>query len=94
MENSNHEISTDKNETYELDRMNIAEIVAENERRNAALKVEYDPIAGVGCCKPRVPYAMKNEDGTPDKSATPKNNSCQKNILKLAANSIEYLMSN
>jgi len=45
---------------------------------------------GNGGCE----FSMKNEDGTPDKSATPKNNSCQKNILKLAANSIEYLMSN
>ena len=36
---------------------------------------------------------MKNEDGTPDKSAAPKNNSCQENILKLAKNSVEYLLS-
>ena len=36
---------------------------------------------------------MKNADGTPDKSANPKNNSCQANVLKLADNSIQYLMS-
>lgn len=36
---------------------------------------------------------MKNEDGTPDISANPKNNSCQGNVLKLAKNSVEYLMS-
>jgi len=44
---------------------------------------------GNGGCE----FSMKNEDGTPDISATPKNNSCQGNILKLAKNSIEYLMS-
>lgn len=64
MENSNHEISTDKNETYELDRMNIAEIVAENERRNAALTVDYDPVDGIGCCGRREPYDMNMKDGS------------------------------
>ena len=44
---------------------------------------------GNGGCE----FSMKNEDGTPDKSATPKNNSCQSNILKLAKNSVDYLMS-
>ena len=44
---------------------------------------------GNGGCE----FSMKNEDGTPDKSATPKNNSCQENVLKLAKNCIEYLMS-
>ena len=69
MENTNHnilpdEVNANDEELQEIDSMTIDEIVAENERRNAALKVEYDPITGVGCCKPRVPYAMKNEDGT------------------------------
>ncbi len=44
---------------------------------------------GNGGCE----FSMKNADGTPDISANPKNNSCQGNILKLAKNSIEYLMS-
>ena len=44
---------------------------------------------GNGGCE----FSMKNEDGTPDISANPKNNSCQSNVLKLAKNSIEYLMS-
>ena len=44
---------------------------------------------GNGGCE----FSMKNEDGTPDISATPKNNSCQDNVLRLAKNSIEYLMS-
>jgi len=44
---------------------------------------------GNGGCE----FSMKNEDGSPDKSATPKNNSCQQNILKLAKNSVQYLMS-
>ena len=44
---------------------------------------------GNGGCE----FSMKNEDGTPDKSANPKNNSCQKNVLQLAKNCIEYLMS-
>jgi len=38
-------------------------------------------------------FSMRNSDGTPDVSAAPKNNSCQGNILKLAKNGIEYLMS-
>ncbi len=44
---------------------------------------------GNGGCE----FSMKNQDGTPDKSANPKNNSCQGSILKLAKNSVEYLMS-
>ena len=44
---------------------------------------------GNGGCE----FSMKNADGTPDKSANPTNNSCQANVLKLAKNSIEYLMS-
>jgi hypothetical protein len=44
---------------------------------------------GNGGCE----FSMKNEDGTPDISANPKNNSCQGNVLKLAKNSVEYLMS-
>ncbi len=44
---------------------------------------------GNGGCE----FSMKNADGTPDKSANPKNNSCQSNVLKLAKNSVEYLMS-
>ena len=44
---------------------------------------------GNGGCE----FSMKNDDGTPDKSANPKNNSCQGNVLKLAKNSVEYLMS-
>lgn len=38
-------------------------------------------------------FSMKNSDGTPDKSATPKNNPQQKQILQAAKNCIEYLMS-
>ncbi len=44
---------------------------------------------GNGGCE----FSMKNEDGTPDKSATPRNNSCQQNILRMAKNSVDYLMS-
>ena len=44
---------------------------------------------GNGGCE----FSMKNEDGSADKSANPKNNSCQGNVLKLAKNSIDYLMS-
>lgn len=36
-------------------------------------------------------FSMKNEDGTPDISAYPKNNIYQDNILTLAKNSLEYL---
>ena len=44
---------------------------------------------GNGGCE----FSMKHDDGTPDKSATPTVNSCQQNVLRLAKNSIEYLMS-
>ena len=42
---------------------------------------------GNGGCE----FSMKNEDGTPDKSAHPKNNIYQDNVLTLAKNSLEYL---
>ncbi|MDE5568059.1 MAG: DUF4960 domain-containing protein [Muribaculaceae bacterium] len=42
---------------------------------------------GNGGCE----FSLKNEDGTPDKSARPKNNPYQDNVLKLAKNSLEYL---
>lgn len=42
---------------------------------------------GNGGCE----FSMKNPDGTPDKSANPKNNIYQDNVLKLAKNSLEYL---
>jgi len=44
---------------------------------------------GNGGCE----FSMKNQDGSKDISASPKNNSCQGNVLKLAKNSVEYLMS-
>ena len=34
---------------------------------------------------------MKNDNGTPNISAYPKNNVYQDNVLKLAKNSLEYL---
>ena len=42
---------------------------------------------GNGGCE----FSMKNPDGTPDKSARPKNNRFQDNVLTLAKNSLEYL---
>ena len=42
---------------------------------------------GNGGCE----FSMKNADGTPDKSAHPKNNIYQDNVLTLAKNSLEYL---
>lgn len=42
---------------------------------------------GNGGCE----FSMKNSDGTPDKSAHPKNNVYQENVLTLAKNSLEYL---
>ena len=42
---------------------------------------------GNGGCE----FSMKNGDGTPDKSAYPKNNLYQDNVLTLAKNSLEYL---
>ena len=66
------------------------------EAKGAALAPEgYQKGAGTVLCigNGGCEFSMKNEDGTPDKSAKPKNNSCQDNVLKLAKNSIEYLMS-
>ena len=42
---------------------------------------------GNGGCE----FSMKNRDGSPDKSAHPKNNIYQDNVLTLAKNSLEYL---
>lgn len=42
---------------------------------------------GNGGCE----FSMRNEDGTPDISAYPKNNLYQENVLTLAKNSLEYL---
>ena len=42
---------------------------------------------GNGGCE----FSMKDKDGIPDKSAHPKNNPYQDNVLKLAKNSLEYL---
>ena len=42
---------------------------------------------GNGGCE----FSMKNEDGTPDISAYPKNNIYQDNVLRLAKNCLEYL---
>lgn len=42
---------------------------------------------GNGGCE----FSMKNYDGTPDKSAHPKNNIYQDNVLTLAKNALEYL---
>ncbi len=42
---------------------------------------------GNGGCE----FSMKNADGTPDKSAHPKNNLYQDNVLTLAKNALEYL---
>ncbi len=42
---------------------------------------------GNGGCE----FSMKNTDGTPDKSAHPKNNVYQDNVLTLAKNALEYL---
>ena len=42
---------------------------------------------GNGGCE----FSMKNPDGTPDKSAHPKNNIYQDNVLQLAKNALEYL---
>ena len=44
-------------------------------------------MIGNGGCE----FSMKNADGTPDKSAHPKNNIYQDNVLRLAKNSLEYL---
>ena len=42
---------------------------------------------GNGGCE----FSMKNDDGSADKSAYPKNNAYEDNVLKMAKNSLEYL---
>ena len=39
---------------FEIDRLNVEEIVARNEMRRLALVDDYDPITGRGCCDKRV----------------------------------------
>lgn len=67
MEKITHDISLNAGENevkeYVLDSMTIEDIIAENDRRNAALNDDYDPIAGGGCCNTRVSYTLKNDDG-------------------------------
>lgn len=48
---------------HELDTMTLDEILAENKRRNDALKSAYDPIMGIGCCNSRVPYPFQDDEG-------------------------------
>lgn len=69
MENSNLNIPTNdaqKNDDAQhvIDKMTIDEIIAENERRKTSITAAYDPIAGVGCCNSRVPYTLKDKDGS------------------------------
>lgn len=55
-------VANNNNVEHEIDAMTIDEILAENERRKAALENTYDPISGVGCCNRRVPYNVKDEE--------------------------------
>ena len=48
---------------HKIDAMTLDEILAENARRKAALKSNYDPVAGVGCCNERVPYPFQDDEG-------------------------------
>ena len=60
--------------------------VWEAQQGNTAFKGTLLCIGNGGC-----EFSMKNTDGTPDKSAHPKNNIYQDNVLTLAKNSLEYL---
>lgn len=60
--------------------------VWEARRGNTEFKGTIICIGNGGC-----EFSMKNDDGTPDKSAHPKNNAYQDNVLTLARNSLEYL---
>lgn len=48
---------------YEIDRLNINEIIEANEKRKRELEEKYDPTTGVGCCPPRVEWKRKTDDG-------------------------------
>lgn len=60
--------------------------VWETQQGNTEFKGTILCIGNGGC-----EFSMKNPDGTPDKSAHPKNNQYQDNVLTLAKNSLEYL---
>ena len=60
--------------------------VWEAQQGNTDLKGTILCIGNGGC-----EFSMRNEDGSADKSAHPKNNTCQDNILTMAKNALEYL---
>lgn len=60
--------------------------VWEAQQGNSEFKGTIICIGNGGC-----EFSLKNADGTPDKSAHPKNNIYQDNVLTLAKNSLEYL---
>ncbi|MBR5640238.1 MAG: hypothetical protein IKW83_11005 [Muribaculaceae bacterium] len=58
------EVNNNNNKVeHEIDALSREELIAENECRKAALKSDYDPIAGVGCCNERVPYPFQDDEG-------------------------------
>lgn len=71
MENTNHNIipqehndntnSADQEQepSFEIDRLTVEEIIAINLERKTALQDCYDPIAGIGCCGPRVERELR-----------------------------------
>ena len=46
-----------------IDTMTAEEIISENNRRNRALQVPYDPVSGVGCSAPRVEWEWHDAAG-------------------------------
>lgn len=56
MNNTHNNILLDqsKEQQFEIDKLSLNEIVAINQQRKLALHSPYDPIAGLGCCRPRV----------------------------------------
>ena len=52
-----------QNDTEKLNGWSLQELLTENERRNAALHVDYDPLRGTGCCGERVQLSMPQGTG-------------------------------
>jgi hypothetical protein len=75
-------LATWDSQVYWISQLNIWEV----RQGNTDYKGTVICVGNGGC-----EFSMKNTDGTNDKSAYPKNNIYEGNVLKLAKNALEYL---
>ena len=66
-----------KEQHFEIEKLSIDEIVAINQQRKLAPHSPYDPIAGVGCCGPRVERHVALGDEIDDTFFIPKSMAAQ-----------------